>query len=83
MEAPNNIIKKSDISKDWMICSEQRSADCLKVGDYDKICFKGRVCKKCYAEVKAEYYQNNKKAINDKIVAKRRIKKKAAELAKV
>lgn len=63
-----------DVPKDYKICVERRSPQCVKAGP-KTLKWKGRVCPKCYPYLKADYYQRHKKEINDKITMKRKQKR--------
>lgn len=71
MDSPMN---KSDIKKNFKICNQQTSKDCIITAP-DSSLWTGRCCGNCYAIVRAAVYQANKKVINDKVTAKRRIKR--------
>lgn len=62
-----------EIPVDYKICKKREASDCVKAGP--QTMFDGRVCKKCNAIYKAQYYQKHKKEINERWIAKWRVKR--------
>jgi hypothetical protein len=53
---PKNNINKSDIKKNWKICSKQKAKNCIKIGAPIEFNTGGRTCKPCLKLINRNYH---------------------------